>query len=163
MAKGSKNVVSVVREALEPVITELGYRLWDLEYVKEGAEYFLRFTIDSDDGITIDDCEKVHRTIDPLLDELDPIEGSYNLQVSSPGLERDVKYDWHYAALIGEKLELKLYAPIEEYPAKKRIFSPLLQNKGYWICRRIRGGFFISDVFCFCVCGGVCVFLRQIR
>ena len=84
MAKGSKNVVSVVREALEPVITELGYRLWDLEYVKEGAEYFLRFTIDSDDGITIDDCEKVHRTIDPLLDELDPIEGSYNLQVSSP-------------------------------------------------------------------------------
>ncbi len=127
MAKGSKNVVSVVREALEPVIAELGYRLWDLEYVKEGAEYFLRFTIDSDDGITIDDCEKVHRTIDPLLDELDPIEGSYNLQVSSPGLERDVKYDWHYAALLGEKLELKLYAPLEEYPAKKS-FSGILRS-----------------------------------
>ncbi|MFQ9147651.1 MAG: ribosome maturation factor RimP [Eubacteriales bacterium] len=106
-------VVSVVSEALTPVIEGLGYEVWDIEYVKEGAEYFLRFTIDSPDGITIDDCEKVHRTIDPLLDELDPIEGTYNLQVSSPGLERDVKYDRHYAALIGEKLEVRLFAPLE--------------------------------------------------
>ena len=78
MAKGSKNVVSVVREALEPVIAELGYRLWDLEYVKEGAEYFLRFTIDSDDGITIEDWEKVHGTCDTLLQEVDQIEDRNN-------------------------------------------------------------------------------------
>ena len=126
-AKGSKNIVTVVRDALEPVISGLGYRLWDLEYVKEGADYYLRFTIDSDNGITIDDCEKVHRTIDPLLDELDPIEGAYNLQVSSPGLERDVKYEWHYAELIGEKLELRLFAPLEEYPGKKS-FTGVLRS-----------------------------------
>ena len=120
-------VVDRVSEALTPVINDLGYDVWDIEYVKEGAEYFLRFTIDSPDGITIDDCEKVHRTIDPLLDELDPIEGAYNLQVSSPGLERDVKYDRHYAALIGEKLELRLFAPLEAYPSTKR-FTGILES-----------------------------------
>ena len=118
-------VVSVVSEALTPVIEGLGYEVWDIEYVKEGAEYFLRFTIDSPDGITIDDCEKVHRTIDPLLDELDPIEGTYNLQVSSPGLERDVKYDRHSAALIGEKLEVRLFAPLEAYPGRKAFTGTL--------------------------------------
>lgn len=118
-------VVSVVSEALTPVIEGLGYEVWDIEYVKEGAEYFLRFTIDSPDGITIDDCEKVHRTIDPLLDELDPIEGAYNLQVSSPGLERDVKYDRHYEALIGEKLEVRLFAPLEAYPGRKAFTGTL--------------------------------------
>lgn len=118
-------VVSIVSEALTPVIEGLGYEVWDIEYVKEGAEYFLRFTIDSPDGITIDDCEKVHRTIDPLLDELDPIEGTYNLQVSSPGLERDVKYDRHYAALIGEKLEVRLFAPLEAYPGRKAFTGTL--------------------------------------
>lgn len=122
-----KGIVSAVSEALTPVINDLGYTVWDIEYVKEGADYFLRFTIDSENGITIDDCEKVHRTIDPLLDELDPIEGAYNLQVSSPGLEREVKYDWHYEALVGSKLELRLFAPIEAYPAKKS-FSGILEG-----------------------------------
>ncbi|MBE6611346.1 MAG: ribosome maturation factor RimP [Ruminococcaceae bacterium] len=117
--KSSKNIVSVVSEALTPVINELGYEVWDIEYVKEGADYFLRFTIDSDDGIDIDDCEKVHRAIDPLLDELDPIEDAYHLEVSSPGLERDLRYDWHYEVCIGEKAELRLFAPIEAYPGKK--------------------------------------------
>ena len=116
--KSTKNIVSEVSEALTPVINDLGYEVWDIEYVKEGADYFLRFTIDSDDGITIEDCEKVHRAIDPLLDELDPIEDAYNLQVSSPGLERDVKYPWHYEALIGEKLELRLFAPTADIAAR---------------------------------------------
>ncbi len=123
--KNAKSIVSQVSEALTPVINELGYEVWDIEYVKEGADYFLRFTIDSDDGITIEDCERVHRTIDPLLDELDPIEEAYNLQVSSPGLERDVKYPWHYEVLIGEKLELRLFAPLEAYPGKKSFVGTL--------------------------------------
>lgn len=123
--KSTKNIVSEVSEALTPVINDLGYEVWDIEYVKEGADYFLRFTIDSDDGITIEDCEKVHRAIDPLLDELDPIEDAYNLQVSSPGLERDVKYPWHYEALIGEKLELRLFAPTAAYPGKKSFVGTL--------------------------------------
>ncbi len=119
--KPSKNVVAVVTEALEPVINELGYFLWDVEYVKEGADWFLRFTIDSENGIDINDCEKVHRTIDPLLDEIDPIEGAYHLEVSSPGLERDVKHDWHYEACIGEKLQLRLFAPLEAVPGTKSL------------------------------------------
>lgn len=126
--KTNKNVVSVVSEALTPVINGLGYEVWDIEYVKEGADFYLRFTIDSDDGIDIDDCEKVHRAIDPLLDELDPIEDAYHLEVSSPGLERDIKYDWHYEVLTGEKIELRLFAPIPAYPGTK-VFVGIL--KGY--------------------------------
>ncbi len=125
--KTNKNVVSVVSEALTPVINELGYEVWDIEYVKEGADYYLRFTIDSDDGIDIDDCEKVHRAIDPLLDELDPIEDAYHLEVSSPGLERDIKYDWHFEVLTGEKIELRLFAPIPEYPGTK-VFVGILKS-----------------------------------
>ena len=117
--KPSKNIVGTVTEALTPVINDLGYSVWEIEYVKEGADYFLRFTIDHEDGITLDDCEKVHRAIDPLLDELDPIEDAYHLEVSSPGLERNIRFDWHYEVLIGEKAELRLFAPISEYPGKK--------------------------------------------
>lgn len=123
--KPSKNVVAVVTEALEPVINELGYDVWDIEYVKEGADWFLRFTIDSENGIDINDCEKVHRTIDPLLDELDPIEGAYHLEVSSPGLERDIKRDWHYEVCVGEKLQLKLFAPLEARPGTKSLVGIL--------------------------------------
>lgn len=118
-------MVAVVTEALKPVINELGYSVWDIEYVKEGADYFLRFTIDHEEGVDILACEKVHRTIDPLLDELDPIEEAYHLEVSSPGLERDVKYDWHYEVLIGAKIELRLFAPIDACPGKKAIVGIL--------------------------------------
>lgn len=127
--KPSKNVVAVVTAELEPVINELGYDVWDIEYVKEGADYFLRFTIDSENGIDINDCERVHRTIDPLLDQLDPIEDSYHLEVSSPGLERDIRHDWHFEALIGEKVELRLFAPTEACPDKKVIVGELCAYK----------------------------------
>lgn len=123
--RSSKNIVGTVTEALQPVINELGYSLWDVEYVKEGADYFLRFTIDHSDGVDINACEKVHRTIDPLLDELDPIEGAYHLEVSSPGIERSVKYDWHYEVLIGAKLSLRLFAPHEEVPGTKTLVGVL--------------------------------------
>ncbi len=124
--KPAKNIVGTITEALKPVINELGYSVWDIEYVKEGADYFLRFTIDREDGIDIDDCEKVHRAIDPILDELDPIEDAYHLEVSSPGIERDIKYDWHYEVLIGEKVELRLFAPTEAYPGQK-VFTGILK------------------------------------
>lgn len=123
--RSSKNVVGVVTEALKPVINDLGYSVWDIEYVKEGADYYLRFTIDHADGVDINACEKVHRTIDPMLDELDPIEDAYHLEVSSPGLERVVKYDWHYEVLIGQKLSLRLFAPIEAVPGTKSLVGIL--------------------------------------
>lgn len=106
-------VVSAVRAAIAPVVESLGYSIWDLEYVKEGADYFLRVTIDSPNGITIDDCETVHRAIDPVLDEADPIEGAYHLEVSSPGIERDLRTDEHFQACAGEQVEVRLFAPLD--------------------------------------------------
>ncbi len=113
MKKNGGSVVSAVRKIAEPLAKELGYLLWDVEYVKEGADMYLRITIDSEDGITIDDCERMHRAIDPLLDEADPIEDSYHLEISSPGLERELKEDWQIAACRGSNVEVRLYAPMD--------------------------------------------------
>lgn len=107
------SVVAAVRTAIEPVVTALGYEIWDLEYVKEGADYYLRVTIDSPRGIAIEDCEAVHRAIDPVLDEADPIEGPYHLEVSSPGIERELHTPAHFAACSGERVEIRLFAPLE--------------------------------------------------
>ncbi len=112
MKKNDRNIASTVADIVGPVISGLDYDLWDVEYVKEGADYYLRITIDREEGITIDDCETVHRAIDPLLDEADPIEGAYHLEVSSPGIERELKYDWHYEQFIGATVEAKLFAPL---------------------------------------------------
>ena len=108
-----KSVALHVRELVAPTADELGLKLWDVEYVKEGADYVLRITIDSDEGITIDDCERFHRAIDPLLDEADPIESSYRLEVSSPGIERTLTRPEHFRAMQGSEVEVKLYAPID--------------------------------------------------
>ena len=99
-----------VREAIEPKVNELGYRIWDVTYQKLGADYHLEITIDSDDGINIDDCEKVHRAIDPILDERDYIEGFYSLEVSSPGIERELRTEEHIRYSIGETVEVRLFS-----------------------------------------------------
>ena len=106
-----KNVRETVRDAIQPTVTELGYRIWDITYGKIGADYHLEITIDNDEGISIEDCERVHRAIDPILDECDPIEGFYYLEVSSPGIERELRTDRHIEACLGCRVELKLYAP----------------------------------------------------
>lgn len=108
-----KNVVSVVRAIAEPLAEELGYFVWDVEYVKEGSEMYLRITIDSEEGINIEDCEKMHRAIDPLLDEADPISEAYHLEISSPGIERELKNDMQICACEGWDVELRLYAPVD--------------------------------------------------
>ena len=113
MAKSAKNIAGVVTELLSPVIEdELGYILWDVEYVKEGSEYYLRITIDSEEGIDINDCERVHRAIDPILDEADPIESSYRLEVSSPGIERELRTEEHILSCIEWEAEARLYAQV---------------------------------------------------
>ena len=113
MKKNSGGVVKAVRAIAAPLAEQLGYFLWDVEYVKEGADMYLRITIDSEEGIQLDDCEKMHRAIDPLLDEADPIEGMYHLEISSPGIERDLKTDLQINACEGWDVELRLYAPVD--------------------------------------------------
>ena len=108
----AKNTAQTVRGIISGTVESLGYSIWDVEYVREAAKWVLRITIDSPDGISIDDCEKVHRAIDPVLDEADPIENSYYLQVSSPGIERVLRTDEHIAACTGEKVCLRLFSPV---------------------------------------------------
>ena len=107
-----KSIKETVRDSILDTVTELGYRIWDITYAKVGADYHLEITIDNDAGIEISDCEKVHRAIDPILDEVDPIEGFYYLDVSSPGVERELRTDEHISLSIGQKVEAKLFAPV---------------------------------------------------
>ena len=104
-----KSIAEIVEELLRPTVEELGYILWDVEYSKIGTEYHLEITIDSEEGIDIEDCEKVHRAIDPILDEADPIDNAYRLSVSSPGIERELRTDAHLLASIGEVVELRFF------------------------------------------------------
>ncbi|MBQ4116854.1 MAG: ribosome maturation factor RimP [Clostridia bacterium] len=121
--KPAKNIAGKVKELLEPTINEMGYVLWDVEYVKEGAEWFLRITLDNEEGININDCERVHMEISPMLDEADPIEGAYRLEVSSPGIERDLKNPMHYNACIGWDVEVKLFTAFEGRKSIKGILA----------------------------------------
>lgn len=111
--KKNGSVADVVTALAIPLAEQLGYSIWDVEYVREGADYYLRITIDNEEGITIDDCETFSRAIDPILDEADPITDSYHLEVSSPGLERDIKTPEHIAYCTGETVEARLFAPLQ--------------------------------------------------
>ena len=111
MKKG--NIADTVRELLLPTVEALGYILWDVTYKKIGTEWHLEITIDSEEGITIEDCELVHRAIDPVLDDADPIADAYHLDVSSPGIERELRTDAHVLACLGERAEVRLFAPLD--------------------------------------------------
>lgn len=104
-----KSIRETVREAISPTVEALGYGIWDITYSKIGADYHLEITIDKEEGIDIEDCERVHRAIDPILDECDPIEGFYYLEVSSPGIERELKDESHIAYAVGMKVEARLF------------------------------------------------------
>ncbi|MBO5788648.1 MAG: ribosome maturation factor RimP [Clostridia bacterium] len=106
------NIAQQVTQIISDTVVGMGYILWDVEYAKQGADYHLTITIDKADGITINDCEAVHRAIDPLLDEADPIETAYYLDVSSPGIERELRTDAHILASIGQTCEVKLFAAV---------------------------------------------------
>jgi len=110
----AKNIAATVKELLSPTAESLGYVLWDVEYVREGADNILRVTIDTENGINIEDCEKMHRAIDPVLDEADPIDQAYTLEVSSPGLGRQIKNEVQAAYCSGQEINVKLYAPDEK-------------------------------------------------
>jgi len=111
--KSSKNIPNEVLKSIQPIATELGYTIWDVEYDKIGTENHLVITIDKEGGIGIDDCETMSRAIDPVLDNLDLIQDEYHLDVSSPGIERNIRTDEHLKYSIGKKVQLKLFAPFE--------------------------------------------------
>ncbi len=110
--KGS-NVVTSVWALAEPLVTALGLTLWDVRYVKEGANRYLRIIIDKEGGVNINDCVAVNDAIDAPLDELDPIPESYSLQVCSAGIERELVRDFHFERCIGAKIILKLRVGFE--------------------------------------------------
>ncbi len=114
MAKSKGGVtVSKVWELCEPIVGELGLRLWDVRYVKEGADWFLRVFIDKDGGVDINDCERVSRAINDPLDELDPIENAYCLEVCSPGIERELVRDEHFEQYLGADIMVRMRRPID--------------------------------------------------
>lgn len=107
------NTVNTVWEIAEPIAQSLGLEIWDVRFEKEGADWFLRVFIDKEGGVSIDDCVDMSHAIDKPLDEADPIEQSYCLEVSSPGLERDLKRDAHFEKSLGEKIMVKLIRPVD--------------------------------------------------
>ena len=111
-------------ELITPILDEMGFELYDVEYVKEGADYYLRVYIEKEGGITVDDCEAVSREMNELLDKEDYVEGSYIFEVSSPGLGRTLKKDKHLQMSLGEEVELKTFQPIE----KQKEFEGVLQS-----------------------------------
>ena len=104
-------VTEQVAAFAEPIVRAQGCSLWDVEYVREGSEYFLRLYIDKEGGVDIDDCEAVSRAMDPILDEKDPVPGSYHFEVCSAGLERALKRPSDFAQFMGSPITVKLYRP----------------------------------------------------
>ena len=109
MAKIADKVVSIIN----PSVTDLGYELLGAEYVASGKHSILRLYIDSEDGIGVDDCETVSRQVSAIMDVEDPITGQYNLEVSSPGIERPLFVVAHYMRFLGHDVRLRTFRPIE--------------------------------------------------
>ena len=104
-------VTEIVAAIAEPVVKANGCELWDVEYVREGDQRFLRLYLDKEGGVDINDCEAVSRAVDPILDEKDPIPGSYHFEVCSAGLERALKRPSDFARFMGSPITVKLYRP----------------------------------------------------
>lgn len=114
MAPGKKESTTETAARLaEPLLAEMGLTLWDLRFEKEGSLWYLRYFIDKEGGVTIDDCERFSRAVDKALDAADPIPQSYTLEVSSPGIERELTRDWHYDACMGQEISVRLIRPVE--------------------------------------------------
>ena len=109
MANAAEKVYGLIKETVETQ----GVSLWDVRFLKEGASWYLRVFIDSPNGISIDDCTNVSHAIDPIIDEADPIDVSYYLEVCSPGLERELTRPNHFEKSVGKTVKIKLYKAID--------------------------------------------------
>ena len=106
------NMEEKIETLVKKTIQELGYDLYDVEYVKEGKDFFLRIFIDKPEGINVEDCETVNNAINDIIDEADYIKGPYFLEVSSPGIERNIRKEKHLKQNIGKEIEVKLFKPV---------------------------------------------------
>ena len=120
------NVAEKVYSLIENTVESCGVTLWDVRFVKEGASWYLRVFIDKPDGISIDDCTNVSHAIDPVIDEADPIDKSYFLEVCSPGLERELTRPNHFKCVSGQKVKIKLYKALDG----KKEFCGVLKSVG---------------------------------
>ena len=105
-------ITDQVAELARPIVEQEGCSLWDVEYVREAGTRYLRVYIDKAEGVDIDDCERISRRLDQILDEADPIPESYVFEVGSAGIERELKRPSDFEAFLGSEVELKLYQPI---------------------------------------------------
>lgn len=106
-----QKVCDIVLRLAEPIAEELKLSIWDVEFVKEGGQYYLRVYLDKENGVTIDDCEAFSRKLDPILDREDPISESYMFEVCSAGAERTLKKPSDFEAYIGHLVEIRTFAP----------------------------------------------------
>ena len=131
------NTAQKAEQLLKPTVEGLEFELCDVEFVKEYGDWVLTLYIDKPGGVTIDDCELVSRTVDPILDEADPIEQQYYLSVSSLGLDRPLKKDADFARNIGKRIEIKLFAPKN---GKKEFTGELIRYDETSIVVLLEGG-----------------------
>jgi len=132
----SGGTVQIVTALAEPVARQLGLSLWDVRFVKEGAGWFLRILIDKPGGVGIDDCEKMSRALNPLLDQADPIEQSYCLEVGSPGIGRELTRPEHFQRFAGARVRVKLIRPGQD--GRRELTGTLLSCEDSVI--RLRAG-----------------------
>jgi len=111
------NIAARAKALAEPFAEQLGLTLWDVRFLKEGAHWYLRFWIDRPGGVSLDDCEAMSRAVDGPLDDADFIDQAYSLEVCSPGIERELTRDEHFAQYIGSKVQVKLTHPPQEIAA----------------------------------------------
>ena len=122
-----KKITELTAELAAPAIAEAGCTLWDVEYVKEAGTWYLRVLLDKEGGVDILDCEAVSRKLSDLLDEADPIEGSYTLEVGSAGAERALKRPSDFQRYLGSPVLVKLYRPVDgrkEFPGTLTAYDP---------------------------------------
>lgn len=108
------NTVAAVWALAEPLAQQLGLTLWDIRFVKEGASWYLRVFVEKEGGVSVDDCVAMSHALDGPLDETDPIEQNYYLEVSSPGLERELTRDEHFQALLGARIKVRLIRSVDQ-------------------------------------------------
>ncbi len=108
-----KNTVEIIEGIVKPYADELSLQIWDITFKKEGADWYLRIFIDKNGGVSIDDCVDLTHAITKPIDEADPISQSYMLEVCSPGVERELKKDWHFKKYIGDRVMLRTIRPID--------------------------------------------------